>query len=319
MSSVLWRRLRGGCDVKWWGSRNASRPEGFLGVEMARPRRVGRSMSQAEGIACVKTWNHESICLLQERERSWYGRSRGQEGEKFRVGVCLCVLVRPCHDSVKSPPPRAWTKTGCVQLFGNLEPKLPAAFQNSRQCLHQEITKILTQWTKECIFLDADGEQGWGMEGIWEEQVLVTVLASPFPSQWLGVKGSGWRCIPVALAAWIILVTQEQWVLDKEVQVAWELDSLTGALASWLSLPPPCRGASPKCLHTQPVIFFKQPAHVLSCHSEVNPLTWKIVTANSSPQLSSGPPRGSWRTHEFEERLNLPAETHCRALLNSTL
>lgn len=62
-------------------------------------------------------------------------------------------------------------------------------------------------------------------------------------------------------------VKQEQWVLDREVQAAWELESLTAALASWLSFPSPRGGASlgacaqSQCLFQAALHMFLVAAH----------------------------------------------------------
>lgn len=136
-----------------------------------------------------------------------------------------------------------------LQLFSNLEYKLTAASQNLRQCLLQEITKILTEWMK-CIFLCTGPEMG----EVWEEQVVVILLDPPSHYSGLGWWGND-QGMSVTLAPSITFVKQEQRVLDREVQVAWELDSLMGAPASWLSFPSPRGGASLGCRCTKPIFF----------------------------------------------------------------
>lgn len=99
-------------------------------------------------------------------------------------------------------------------LFSSLHPKLPAASQNSGQCLLQEITEILTAWTNEFLLAAARLPPGalGGAGGC---------PAPGCPSQLGGLEGgSGCRNIPMALAPGIVSVKPEQWVLDREVQVA---------------------------------------------------------------------------------------------------
>ena len=101
-----------------------------------------------------------------------------------------------------------------VWLFSSLDPKLPAASQNSGQRLRQEITEILTAWTNEFL-LPAAGLQPGALGGAGG------CPAPGCPSQRGGLEaGSGCRNIPRALAPRIVSVKPEQWVLDGEVQVA---------------------------------------------------------------------------------------------------
>ena len=201
MNRVLWHNMMG--QQEWYPP-----TRGFFGVKTARPStagwggrlRVGRSRSREKEQPVWRPRVTKGSAFFKKEKGGSVFRAGSRRVKGFSL-VCLCVLVYLCHDLVKSPLPWHETKMSHVQLFSNLEPKLPPASQNSRQHLHQEITKILTECTNECIFLNT----GQSRE-IWEEQVVVILLASPCPAQWPGVMGSGCRNIPVALAPWIICV-----------------------------------------------------------------------------------------------------------------
>lgn len=60
------------------------------------------SMKSGRRKAYVKAQSHESVCLLQERERSWFSWSKRV---KDFHSVCVCVFVYPRYGAEKSSPP----------------------------------------------------------------------------------------------------------------------------------------------------------------------------------------------------------------------